>query len=98
MGVSQRDNSEGITGRCVQYMITSASMEPKIHTTAEAAEAIGVSRQTLYSWIEGGKVAAPKQIATGQKSIRLWTKGDIERVKRFKGTLKRGPRSKKKKA
>jgi predicted DNA-binding transcriptional regulator AlpA len=72
-------------------------MEPKIHTTAEAAVAIGVSRQTLYSWIEGDKVTAPKLIVTGQKSIRLWTKADIERVKRFKGTLKPGPRSKKKK-
>jgi excisionase family DNA binding protein len=72
-------------------------MIPKIYTTGEAAAAIGVSRQTLYSWIEGGKVAAPKQIVTGRKSIRLWTKSDIERVKRFKGTLKRGPRLKKKK-
>jgi excisionase family DNA binding protein len=71
-------------------------MEPKIHTTAEAAAAIGVSRQTLYSWIEGGKVSAPKLIVTGKKSIRLWTKADIERVRRFKGTLKRGPSSKKK--
>jgi excisionase family DNA binding protein len=78
-------------------MITSVSMEPKIYTTAEAAAAIRVSRQTLYSWIEGGKVTAPKLIVTGQKSIRLWTKADIERVKRFKGTLKPGPRSKKKK-
>jgi predicted DNA-binding transcriptional regulator AlpA len=71
-------------------------MEMKIHTTAEAAAAIGVSRQTLYSWIDGGKVIAPKLIVTGQKSIRLWTKADIERVKRFKGTLKPGPKSKKK--
>ena len=79
-------------------MIISISMEPKVHTTTEAAATIGVSRQTLYSWIEGGKVTAPKLIVIGLKSIRLWTKADIERVKKFKGTLSPGPRSKKKKA
>lgn len=66
-------------------------------TTAEAAAKIGVSRQTLYSWIEDGKVAAPKPLAIGKNAIRLWTQVDIDEARKFKGTLKPGPRSKREK-
>ena len=74
-------------------------MSPKTYTTAEVAEKLEISRQTLYFWIESGYVAAPKPIAVGLKSFRFWTEADIARVRKFKGTLKRGPqtRSKKKK-
>lgn len=72
-------------------------MNAKTYTTAEVAAKVGVSRQTLYSWIEGGKIKAPKPIKLGQRSMRLWTDADIEKARRFKGTLKPGPRSKKKK-
>jgi excisionase family DNA binding protein len=70
-------------------------VDAKTYTTAEVAEKVGVSRQTLYSWIDGGKINAPKPIKLGQRSMRLWTKTDIERVRKFKGKLKRGPRPKK---
>ena len=70
---------------------------PKNYTTSEAAAKIGVSRQTLYTWIESGHVVAPKLVEVGQRPIRLWTIADIDRVKQFKGTLKSGPKVKKKK-
>jgi excisionase family DNA binding protein len=70
-------------------------VDAKTYTTAEAAANIGVSRQTLYSWIDGGKINAPKPIKLGQRSMRLWTKTDIKRVRKFKGKLKRGPKPKK---
>jgi len=72
-------------------------MESKTYTTSEVAAKIGVSRQTLYTWIEDGNVVAPKPIAVGKGSIRLWTLADIEQVRKFKGTLKPGPKSNKKK-
>ena len=72
-------------------------MNGKNYTTTEAAAKIGVSRQTLHSWIAGGKVVAPKPLAVGKNSIRLWTKTDIDEARKFKGTLKPGPQSKKKK-
>jgi hypothetical protein len=28
-------------------------------------------------------------------SVRIWTEADVERAKKFKGTLKRGPKPKK---
>lgn len=72
-------------------------MNGKNYTTTEAAAKIGVSRQTLHSWIEGGKVVAPTPLAIGKNSIRLWRKADIDEARKFKGTLKPGPQSKKKK-
>jgi predicted DNA-binding transcriptional regulator AlpA len=70
-------------------MIKIQSM-PKTHTTTEAAKAIGVSRQTLFTWIEAGLVVAPKPVEMGARSIRFWTASDIARVKTFRGTLKPG--------
>jgi excisionase family DNA binding protein len=66
----------------------------KFLSTAQAARKIGVSRQTLYSWIESGLVKAPKAIQAGGASVRLWTQADISRAARIKGKLKRGPKRK----
>jgi excisionase family DNA binding protein len=72
-------------------------MDTRTFTTAEAAAKIGVSRQTLFTWIERGQIVPPKPVKMGQRSIRFWTKADIERARKFKGTLKGGPRPNKKK-
>jgi len=69
----------------------------KIYSTGEAAKHIGVSRQTLQAWIAASKISAPKPIGVANATIRLWTKADIDKARKFKGTLKPGPRSKKKK-
>jgi excisionase family DNA binding protein len=69
----------------------------KTFTMAQAAKHLGISRQTLYSWIDAGKVAAPKPTVIGRQSFRLWTEADIDRARRFKGSLKPGPRTRSKK-
>jgi excisionase family DNA binding protein len=79
------------------HMIQVLPMAAKTYTTAEAAAMIGISRQALYTWITDGKIDAPKPIELGKRSMRLWTKANIEKGRKFKGTLKSGPRSKKKK-
>jgi excisionase family DNA binding protein len=71
-------------------------MSPKTYTTGDAANQIGVSRQTLQFWIATGKIRAPKPVELGNMAVRLWTKADIAKARKFKGTLKPGPRSKKK--
>jgi excisionase family DNA binding protein len=68
----------------------------RFFTTAEAAAKIGVSRQTLYSWIESALINAPKAIPVGGAFIRLWTKADIDLAAKAKGKLKRGPKPKRK--
>jgi excisionase family DNA binding protein len=69
-------------------------MDSKTYTTAEAAAKIGVTRQTLYTWINRGLIAAPRLIKTGKSSNRLWTKSDVESARKFKGTLKTGRKKK----
>jgi excisionase family DNA binding protein len=70
-------------------------MGAKTYSTGEAATRIGVSRQTLQSWIASGSVKAPKPVEVGRVTVRLWTDADIKRTRKFKGTLKAG-RGKKK--
>lgn len=70
----------------------------KYFNTAQAAAKIGVSRQTLYSWIERGLIQAPKPVHIGGASIRLWTKADVDLAASAKGLLKTGrPSGKRKK-
>jgi len=61
------------------------------YTTPEAAKLIGVSRQTLQAWVKGRMIPPPELIEIGNVAVRLWSKADIQRAKRFKGTLRPGP-------
>ena len=72
-------------------------MAPKTYTTAEVAEKIGVSRQTIQTWIAKSHIDAPKAFRIGGVTVRLWKATDIQRLKKFKGTLKRGGYHRKKK-
>ena len=71
-------------------------MAAKTYSTGEAAARIGVSRQTLQSWIASGSVKAPKPVEVGRVTVRLWTDADIKKTRKFKGTLKGGRRKKEK--
>jgi DNA-binding transcriptional MerR regulator len=49
--------------------------------SAEVAELIGVTKQTLLNWLRQGLITEPERNpATG---YRLWTEKDIERIRRF---------------
>jgi excisionase family DNA binding protein len=65
-------------------------MRPKFYTTAQAAKKIGISRQSLQTWIVEGKVAAPPMVGG---NVRLWTDEDISKLKKVKV---RKPKAKKK--
>jgi excisionase family DNA binding protein len=66
-------------------------------STGEAAKRIGISRQTLQAWIERKRIPAPKLERIGNGKIRLWTRAQIEKARKFKGTLKPGRKPKRKK-
>lgn len=53
----------------------------KTYTTSEAAEKLGVSRETLYQWLRAGKIPAPEQIKLGAKTQYLWADKDIQAAK-----------------
>jgi DNA-binding transcriptional MerR regulator len=49
--------------------------------SAEVAELIGVTKQTLLNWLRQGLITEPERNpATG---YRLWTEKDVERIRRF---------------
>lgn len=54
-------------------------------TTAAVAEEIGVSRSTLYNWIEAGLLKA---------HYRFWFPEEVERARKLKGKLRAGRPSK----
>jgi excisionase family DNA binding protein len=53
-------------------------MAAKFYTTGEAAKAIGVSRQSLQTWIADGKVTPPKMIG----NTRVWSQEQVDELKR----------------
>ncbi len=71
-------------------------MAGKRFTTAEAAEAIGIHRVTLQEWISRGKIKPPKPVLRNGHGVRLWSKVDIEQVKKVKQRIYRRGRGRKK--
>jgi excisionase family DNA binding protein len=53
-------------------------------STAQVAETLGISKKTLLRWLYAGKLAEPKHQKNGGQDVRLWSKNDIERAKRYK--------------
>lgn len=44
----------------------------------ETCQRLGISRQTLLSWIRKGKLRVWKRVGTGSNSALLFTRQDIE--------------------
>ena len=55
-------------------------MADKFYTTGQAAQAVGVSRQTLQTWIAEGKVDAPKMVG----NTRVWSQMQVNKLKRYR--------------
>jgi excisionase family DNA binding protein len=60
-------------------MIKVSVMAEKFFTTGEAARAVGISRQTLQTWIAEGKVKAPRMIGT----TRVWSESQVAALRRI---------------
>jgi predicted site-specific integrase-resolvase len=56
----------------------------KRYTTQEVAKTIGVGYQTLLRWLYAGKLAEPERMIYGGQNLRLWTKDDIQRARKYK--------------
>lgn len=67
------------------------------YTTAQVAKIIGVSKNTLLQWLYTGVLTEPKRSAVGGIQWRIWSASDIERARKVKATMKRGPKPKKEK-
>jgi predicted site-specific integrase-resolvase len=71
-------------------------MSGKLRTTEQAAEVIGISRATLQAWIKNRMIQPPPPTVEGAVAKRLWGKADIDKARKFKGTLRPGPKRKSK--
>lgn len=59
-------------------------MSPKTYTSEEAAAVVGITRQTLHSWITKRKLTAPRMVIRDGRAVRLWTQSDVARLRQAK--------------
>lgn len=56
-------------------------------TTSETARHVGIHLSTLQRWIAERRISAPEATLIGAVGYRLWSKDDIERLKKVKESL-----------
>ncbi len=54
------------------------------YTTQEAAKTIRVSYLTLLRWLYAKAIREPERLIYGGQNLRLWTKADIARARKYK--------------
>jgi hypothetical protein len=59
-------------------------------STREAAKRLGLDATTLSRYIAAKKVPPPKVVTTGGITVHLWTRQDIERVRKLLPKIKNG--------
>jgi hypothetical protein len=59
-------------------------------STREVAKELGLDATTLSRYITAKKVPAPKVVTTGGITVHLWTRKDIERVRKLLPKIKNG--------
>jgi excisionase family DNA binding protein len=70
----------------------------KTYSTIEVAKLLGVTSDTLHRWIREHRVDAPPIQSLGKMKVRLWSKEQVDNVRRYKAEQYRmKPRRKKKK-
>jgi len=69
----------------------------RTHSTKQLAKLVGVHWITLLRWAAAGQIKPSQVIRLNSAKIYCWTDADVEKVRRFKGTLKPGPKPKKRK-
>jgi hypothetical protein len=65
-------------------------------STNEVAKKVGVHRLTLQRWLSGGFIKPSIEVPMDGRSMWRWTKTDVEKARRFKGTQRTGPKAKSK--
>jgi predicted DNA-binding transcriptional regulator AlpA len=54
------------------------------YSTAEVAQAIGVSKKTLLRWLWAKKLKDPRRVTIGSIDSRDWGSADLERARAYK--------------
>jgi hypothetical protein len=56
----------------------------KIASTREVAKELGVHPITVEKWLRHRKVQPPQKLRVGNRVVRLWSKADVERLRKYK--------------
>jgi excisionase family DNA binding protein len=70
-------------------------MSPKVYTTGQAAELVGITRATVQAWIKARKITPPAPTLEGAVAKRLWSVKDIDGLKKAKQEIYRKGRGRK---
>jgi predicted site-specific integrase-resolvase len=60
-------------------------LKEKTYSTVQFAKMLKISWSTLHRWIESKKIQAPPVQTLGSVRVRLWTQGDLEIARKYKG-------------
>ncbi len=55
-----------------------------MYSTKQSAKMAGITRITLNRWIANGEFKPPPLQTLASVKARVWSKSDVERLKRFK--------------
>jgi len=64
----------------------------RLYTTVEVAKLTKIPRATLQFWISTRKISAPRVRLVKGRAVRLWNAAQIEKARKLKGTLRKGPK------
>ena len=56
----------------------------KPYNTRHAASAVGVSTMTLHRWMVAKRLKVPKLRIRNGRAVRLWSKADLDRLRKLK--------------
>jgi DNA-binding transcriptional MerR regulator len=70
----------------------------KAYSTGRVAALAGIHKQTLLRWLYAGAIPEPRRHKNGGQDIRLWTRADLENVRKYKAVHYCKGRGRKKKS
>ena len=80
-----------VVDRC-QYVWQYGPVSQKLYTTVEVSRMTKIPRATLQYWIATRKISAPRVRLLKGRAARLWNEAQVEKARKLKGTLKKGPK------
>ena len=54
------------------------------YSTVQVAKLLGIGPDTLHRWMREKKVPTPPAHTVGGMTVRLWSKSDLEKARKYK--------------
>lgn len=66
-----------------------------MYSTVEIARLVGIDKTTLLRWLYAGTITEPRHRQFAGQDVRVWSKRDLQRVKKYKAENYRKGRGRK---